>query len=678
MLPPISSIVPPQRCTAPSAHTQTFDDYTPPPSHAPAMNNSTPETNRKRARIAEFVAHNTCAMVCYLWFGTPRPPPTHTHHQPYSPSFHAPPTDLELARLQFVPSKAFVDFMHKLLTTTQVSQSVIVLSLHYIYRLKCANPDIRVQEGSEMRLAVAALMLANKFLDDNTYTNLTWSQISHIALSEINLMEREFLLGVDFNLFVDQKAYEGWLLMLNGLMIAKEKDFDGQPSTNAPKIRNAPSDANSTSSVRHIIIITPAQGQPPTNPFASSRPSQPPPIPLATRPGAKRTANDAFSPRELPPNKRPVSMDVASALLHQNQYPVFIEQPDSRPHSEIPHRAEGYYSDGSHSACVEPTDMMSVESTEGDRLGAALGRMSLEPAVRIKEEQDEMDMHMAPMPTGSTGMLSAPYRPDERLAGKGVPKYLAFNTLVASPSVMVDEERHVDHVPPTQPPPLEYSGVPYMHQRKTVTRYHHPSPLPLPRQYVQQGNGQGVVRHSRAVQQQQQAMAQSSGMSLSAAFGGAGGVGVSKSARTSPVVGMNGMGMTSMPPMDVDRSGQHWHQPPPPPPPQRQHHAVSYNVPMSQRSSPTARLPALQTYAPNGVAVNGNSSTSTTPLTPTYSAQYALQQTQGHAYPFANAGPPGYQWRGIGNGFAIKHNYDGPANGSRHAFVLPPALVQRQ
>lgn len=129
---------------------------------------TTPETTRKRT--ADFVAHNTCAMVCYLWFGHPKPP-----HQspspspspnPYSPSVELPTTDPALARLQFVPSKSFVEFMHTLLTTTQVSQSVIVLSLHYIYRLKCANPMIKVMEGSELRLATAALMLANKFLDE--------------------------------------------------------------------------------------------------------------------------------------------------------------------------------------------------------------------------------------------------------------------------------------------------------------------------------------------------------------------------------------------------------------------------------------------------------------------------------------------------------------------------------
>lgn len=60
---------------------------------------------------------------------------------------------------------AFVSFVQKILETTQVSQSVIVLSLHYIYKLK-EKTSLVGPPGSEFRIAVAALMMANKFLDE--------------------------------------------------------------------------------------------------------------------------------------------------------------------------------------------------------------------------------------------------------------------------------------------------------------------------------------------------------------------------------------------------------------------------------------------------------------------------------------------------------------------------------
>ena len=80
---------------------------------------------------------------------------------PYSPE-SAPSS----SPLQFNPSPTFVQFMQKLLETTQVSQSVIVLSLHYIWCLKERNRFTAGLPGSEFRIAVAALMMANKFLDE--------------------------------------------------------------------------------------------------------------------------------------------------------------------------------------------------------------------------------------------------------------------------------------------------------------------------------------------------------------------------------------------------------------------------------------------------------------------------------------------------------------------------------
>lgn len=40
----------------------------------------------------------------------------------------------------------------------------------YIFRFKAMHPSVKGQEGSEFRMAIVGLMLANKFLDDNTYS----------------------------------------------------------------------------------------------------------------------------------------------------------------------------------------------------------------------------------------------------------------------------------------------------------------------------------------------------------------------------------------------------------------------------------------------------------------------------------------------------------------------------
>ncbi|KAF8525121.1 cyclin-domain-containing protein [Hysterangium stoloniferum] len=291
---------------------------------------------------SQAIAEKTCEMVCYLWFsntlGTPpKSSPfsracrrTRAGHSPQDPLTGL--SDASTAALQFTPSPQFVHFMQKLLQTTQVSQSVIVLALHYVYRLKEENHFTNGQAGSEFRVAVVALMLANKFVDDNTYTNKTWSDVSGIELTEINKMEREFLRGVDFRLYINTDTYKAWVNLLKGLVAAKERDEQQwhysrrhsaanvyAPVARMPvpnlAMRQQPR-ARSSSPLPSLKASYPFTfNVPPTfsNPFAETENLQ---SREPVQPSAKRPAVVAFSPPsaalEGPPSKRPISLDMSS------------------------------------------------------------------------------------------------------------------------------------------------------------------------------------------------------------------------------------------------------------------------------------------------------------------------------------------------------------------------------
>ncbi|PWN22338.1 hypothetical protein BCV69DRAFT_141137 [Microstroma glucosiphilum] len=118
---------------------------------------------------------------------------------------------------RFHPQEKFVAFIRDTIKTTQVSTSVLILALLYVQRLKLQHPKLRGQEGSEYRLSVTAMMLGNKFLDDHTYTNKTWSDISGIPLKDITKMEVEFWLGLQMRIYVHQDDYEAWLQTIDDL-----------------------------------------------------------------------------------------------------------------------------------------------------------------------------------------------------------------------------------------------------------------------------------------------------------------------------------------------------------------------------------------------------------------------------------------------------------------------------
>ncbi|KAI8143622.1 cyclin-domain-containing protein [Fennellomyces sp. T-0311] len=105
----------------------------------------------------------------------------------------------------------FKMFCQKVLKATQISCACVLLALYYIHRLRSAYPSIRASIGSEVRLFTTALILANKFLDDNTFTNKTWSDVSSIPVRELNIMEMEFLSALNYNIYIHHQQFFAWV-----------------------------------------------------------------------------------------------------------------------------------------------------------------------------------------------------------------------------------------------------------------------------------------------------------------------------------------------------------------------------------------------------------------------------------------------------------------------------------
>lgn len=83
---------------------------------------------------------------------------------------------------------------------------------------KTSNPNTRYQyrrdSRLEYRLFTIALLLANKYLDDNSYSNKAWSDVTGLELRKINIMEQEFVKYLDYRIVVHEAEYILWVQWL--------------------------------------------------------------------------------------------------------------------------------------------------------------------------------------------------------------------------------------------------------------------------------------------------------------------------------------------------------------------------------------------------------------------------------------------------------------------------------
>ncbi|KAK3680102.1 hypothetical protein LTR78_000479 [Recurvomyces mirabilis] len=218
------------------------------------------------------------------------------------------------------PNTGFRKWVTTILSTTLVAQNVVLLALLFIYRLKKLNPTVRGKPGSEYRLLTVALMLGNKFLDDNTYTNKTWADVSGIVVGEVHIMEVEFLSNMKYCLFTSEEDWTKWQSLLGRFAAFFERASRPQPPPPVAALLPASS--------FHLPMALPSppqstQSSPPYNPeigpyafpygMAGQHGPTPLPSPFAAMPEMQPAINKTRKRSLEDSNTEPPAKRVASA-----------------------------------------------------------------------------------------------------------------------------------------------------------------------------------------------------------------------------------------------------------------------------------------------------------------------------------------------------------------------------
>jgi hypothetical protein len=144
-------------------------------------------------------------------------------------------------------SPAFRKFVSGLLSSTRLPSSTILLGLNYLSKrmnMLSSQAPRKTTDGQVWRMLTIALLLGSKFLDDNTFQNRSWSDVSGIAIVELNTLEKEWLMAIDWNLHIDfanDTDYQSWLASWNNWREVRNKQREATLQRLAPL---APVDTN--------------------------------------------------------------------------------------------------------------------------------------------------------------------------------------------------------------------------------------------------------------------------------------------------------------------------------------------------------------------------------------------------------------------------------------------------
>ncbi|KAG8826103.1 hypothetical protein FRC19_009710 [Serendipita sp. 401] len=327
-------------------------------------------------------------MVCYLWFWSPN-----------STSF-----DPTASAVQLQPQTHFIQFLNRVITQTQLSKTVLVLALHYLWLLKRpvmagaagsheaemgpvnAPSELAVSQvhpGSQYTVSVVALMLANKFMDDNTYTNKSWAAICGVTLEKINTMEREFLLAINHALHVDVNRFMSWIRIMQSFFVQRQSRFE---SRNRPR-RVMPLPHHQYQTHHRFLDATSSYATPPRSPeYGRARSASPnrfqftfvaPNVqtPQDQNPADTHTLPSSVAGRSIT-EQRPYTQQAIHSYpqRQQQQRPVSSFETDGRSASSFQHNGTGHAQWIDPSRRLTPSEAYSAGAVDALRMPQPLQR----------------------------------------------------------------------------------------------------------------------------------------------------------------------------------------------------------------------------------------------------------------------------------------------------------------
>ncbi|KAK2198281.1 bifunctional Cyclin PHO80-like/Cyclin-like superfamily/Cyclin-like [Babesia duncani] len=127
-----------------------------------------------------------------------------------------------------IPPISIADYIVRIAKHVRCSNECFVLAFVYIDRILKLHSEFCLSALNVHRFVITAVMLAAKFTDDVYYSNKFYALVGGVKVAEINLLESQFLILINYQLYVRTCDYEACRIGLGQVNVIMEPSFTSQ------------------------------------------------------------------------------------------------------------------------------------------------------------------------------------------------------------------------------------------------------------------------------------------------------------------------------------------------------------------------------------------------------------------------------------------------------------------
>jgi hypothetical protein len=112
------------------------------------------------------------------------------------------------------PQISIKKYLTRIMKYSKPETSTVIICLIYIDKI-CENSTLQLSIYNIHRIILSCMILALKYNEDDYYSNKYYAKVGGISLKELNELEYNIMVLLQFNFFIDDITYEKYQAQLN-------------------------------------------------------------------------------------------------------------------------------------------------------------------------------------------------------------------------------------------------------------------------------------------------------------------------------------------------------------------------------------------------------------------------------------------------------------------------------
>ncbi len=113
-----------------------------------------------------------------------------------------------------IPSITLIDYIERIKKYMKIEDNTFILGIIYLDRF-CKKSEIVLTEYNTHRLLFISILIALKYQEDFYFKNTFYAKISGVKISDLNKMEYEYVIQMNFNFYVNVCLFKKYKDFLN-------------------------------------------------------------------------------------------------------------------------------------------------------------------------------------------------------------------------------------------------------------------------------------------------------------------------------------------------------------------------------------------------------------------------------------------------------------------------------